>query len=329
MNGNISILDANTIELHYWLKSENTHTMNAYVFNRCEHEFLGILDELSTKLKLKIEVEVEPLGYGGLKAWLKVIGVTGQEVKKAFILALTTQILMTPITTPLQYIVTKQIEEFFEDSEILELKKEIEKETIKLELAKIRKETERLSERIDETKIKKKRSNYFEQAAKCKELEKISISLTDEYKKDFMLGKEVLAKDFSRFIMQTDELDPEYDESANIEIISPVLKRGKYQWMGIYRDEVIQFNMKSDEFKTLVLSGQVAFNNGSSILCHLLIKKKVNNQGEVMITGYDVLAVDQYFVNNTPVQTPEGKKRRRERENAKKQLELFGEQDFE
>lgn len=329
MNGNISILDANTIELHYWLKGENTHTMNAYVFNRCEHEFLGILDELSSKLKVKIEVEVEPLGYGGLKAWLKVIGVTGQEIKKAFVLALISQILMTPITTPLQYIITKQLEEFFEDPEILELKKELEKETIKLKLAKVRKETERLSGKIDETKIKKKRSNYFEQASKCKELEKISISLTDDFKKDYLLGKEVFAKDFPKFIMQTDELEPEHDETANIEIISPVLKRGKYQWMGIYMDEVIQFNMKSDEFKALILSGQVAFNNGSSILCHLVIKKKVNNQGEVMIMGYDVMAVDQYFVNNTPIETPEGKKRRRDREAAKNQLELFGEKDFE
>lgn len=329
MNRNISILDANTIELHYWLKGENNHTMNAYVFNRCEHEFLGILDELSSKLKVKIEVEVEPLGYGGLKAWLKVIGVTGQEIKKAFVLALISQILMTPITTPLQYIISKQLEEFFEDPEILEMKKELEKETIKLDLAKIRKETERLSGKIDETKIKKKRSNYYEQASKCKELEKISISLTDEYKKDYLPGKEVLAKDFPGFIMQTDELDPEHDETANIEIISPVLKRGKYHWMGIYRNEVIQFNMKSDEFKALVLSGQVAFNNGSSIMCHLVTKKKVNNQGEVIITGYDVLAVDQYFVNNTPVETPEGKKRRRDRENAKKQLEIFSEKDFE
>ena len=160
-------------------------------------------------------------------------------------------------------------------------------------------------------------------------MEKISISLTDDYKKDYLPCKEVLAKDFPKFIMQTDELDPEHDESANIEIISPVLKRGKYQWMGIYRDEVIQFNMKSDEFKALVLSGQVAFNNGSSILCHLVTKKKVNSQGEVNITGYDVLAVDQYFVNNTPVETPEGKKRRRDREAAKNQLELFGEKDFD
>ena len=41
------------------------------------------------------------------------------------------------------------------------------------------------------------------------------------------------------------------------------------------------------------------------------------------------MAVDQYFINDTPIETPEGKKRRKDREAAKNQLELFGEKDFD
>lgn len=37
MNNTLSILDANTIELHYWFK-DNSHSMDAYVFNQCERE---------------------------------------------------------------------------------------------------------------------------------------------------------------------------------------------------------------------------------------------------------------------------------------------------
>ena len=329
MNRNLSLLDANTIELHYWLKGENTHTMNAYVFNRCEYEFLGILDELSTKLKVKIEVEVEPLGYGGLRTWFKVNGITGQEFKKTLVMNLLAIIMLSPITVTWEYIINKVLDEIFEDPEIKALKKEKEKLGHELDIAKMKKEMERLSGKIDETKIKKKRSNYYENASKCDELEKITISLTDDNKQDYIAYDDVYAKDFSKYIMVSDELEPEHDENANIEIISPVLKRGKYQWMGIYQDEVIQFSMKSDEFKALVLSGQVAFNNGSSILCHLVTKKKVNSQGEVKITGYDVMAVDQYFINDTPIETPEGKKRRRDRAAAKNQLELFDEKDFD
>lgn len=328
MNRTLSLLDANTIELHYWLKGENSHTMNAYVFNRCEYEFLGILDELSTKIKVKIDVEVEPLGYGGLKAWFKINGITGQEVKKTIVIGLLSTIMLSPITVSWEYILTKVLDEIFEDPALKALKKEKDRLGHELDIAKMKKEIENLSRKIDETKIKKKRSNYYENASKCDELEKITISLTDNNKRDFITYDDICAKDFGKYIMITDELDPEHDEKANIEIISPVLKRGKYLWMGIYRGEVIQFSMKSDEFKSLVLSGQVSFNNGSSILCHLITKKKVNSQGEVKITGYDVMAVDQYFINDSPIETPEGKKRRKDREAAKKQLELFSEQDF-
>lgn len=329
MNQSLSILDANTIELHYWLKGENTHTMNAYVFNKCEYEFLGILNEISTKLKVKIEVEVEPLGCGGLKAWFKINGITGQDIKKTIVMNLVAIVLLNPITVPYEYLITKVLDELFEDPVIKALKKEKEKLGHELDLAKMRKELERLSEKVDETKIKKKRSNYYEHASRCKELEKITISLIDDNKTVVNSQGDVLSKDFPKYIMMTDELEPDHDENASIEIISPVLKRGKYQWMGIYRDEVIQFSMKSDEFKAMVLSGKVSFNNGSSIVCHLITKKKVNGQGEVTITGYEVMEVDQYFINDTPVETPEGRRRRKKREAEKNQLELFKENDFE
>lgn len=57
------------------------------------------------------------------------------------------------------------------------------------------------------------------------------------------------------------------------------------------------------------------------------LPQKGNSQGEVKRTGYDVMA--EYFINDTPIETPEGKKRRKYREAAKNQLELFGEKDFE
>ena len=52
----ITVLKGNTIELHYWF-NDNSHTMNAIVFNKCEYEFLGIAKEISQKLKVDIETK--------------------------------------------------------------------------------------------------------------------------------------------------------------------------------------------------------------------------------------------------------------------------------
>lgn len=323
----LTILDLDTIEIHYWLQ-DGLHTMNAHVFNKCEYEFLGIVNELAASLKLKVEVEVEPIGEGGIRAWFKFCRDNKDAIKVAFLIFLLTDVLCTPLKTTLEYVTKEVLERIFEDPEIKALEKEKKKEELKLDIAKLKAETERQCKSIDENKLKKKRSNYYETASQCKTLEKITVLATDAKKETQSGNREVLATDFSQFVMTSNELDPTYDDNATIEIISPVLKKGKYQWLGIYNGTVIQFRMKSDEFKNMVLNGQVPFKNGSSITCLLVANKKIDNQGDEKITGYEVLEVYNYFENETPIETPEGKRRRQKEEAEKSQLSLFSEEDY-
>lgn len=321
MNNTISILNANTIELHYWF-NDNSHTMDANAFILCEHEVLGILNELTSKLQVKIGIEVEPLGEGGLKAWLKLIGEQKNTIKTAFIIFLFTEVISTPLTTTIGYVTTQALESFFEDPEIKALEKEREKADLEFDIAKKKMETQKLCDSIDEYRIKKKRSNFFEAASTCKKIEKVSISVTDPDKNPGSISKDILSSDFSKYVMTSDDVEPDNDENAIIEIVSPVLKKGKYKWLGIYNNQVIQFNMKSTEFKVLVQTGQIPFKNGSSIQCHLITSKRINNEGKVEITGYEVATVDKYFMNDTPIETPEGKRKRQKKEAEEQQLKL-------
>lgn len=61
----MTLIDINTLELHYWFNDES-HTMNAVVQNKCEHEFLGILKEIANTFEVEIIIETEPFGGGGL-----------------------------------------------------------------------------------------------------------------------------------------------------------------------------------------------------------------------------------------------------------------------
>lgn len=321
MSNSVSILDANTIELHYWF-NDGSHTMDAVVFNQCEREILGIIDEIAVKLNVQIDIEVEPLGEGGLRAWLKLVGEQKHAIKIAFIMFLFTEVISTPLTTTLEYIATKTLDSFFEDPEIKALEKEKKKTELEYDITKTKLETQKLCDSIDENRIKKKRSNYFETASRCEKIDKISITITDTKKTPKYLPKEILSTDFHKFVLTSDDIAPDEDETAIIEIVSPVLKKGKYLWLGIYNGSVIQFKMKSAEFKTLVQTGEIPFKNGSSIQCHLIANKRINSEGEVKITGYEVLAVDKYFVNDTPIETPEGKRKRQKREAEAMQYKL-------
>lgn len=327
MERTVSILDLNTIELHYWL-NDGTHSMDAHVFNKCEYEFLGVVRELAATLKLKVDVEVEPLEEGGIRAWFKFYRDNKDAVKLAVLIFLLTDLFCTPLKTTLEYVTKEVLEQVFEDPEIKKLEKEKKKAELQLDIAKLKKETENLCRNLDENKIQKKRSNYYESASQCKKIEKITISGTDAEKETEFISKDVIATDFNLYIMTSDELDPDEDDNATIEIISPVLKKGKYQWLGIYNGEVIQFKMRSNEFKEMVLTGQVPFKNGSSITCLLIRNKKIDNQGDVKITGHEVIEVYNYFENDTPIETPEGKRRRQKKEDDERQLTLFDEGDF-
>ena len=323
----MTILDMNTIEIHYWLQ-DGLHTMNAHVFNKCEREFLGIVNELAASLNLKVEVEVEPIGEGGIRSWFRFCRDQKDAIKVAFLIFLLTDVLCSPLKTTLEFVTKEVLERVFEDPEIKALEKEKKKEELKLDIYKLRTETERQCKIIDENKLKKKRSNYYEVASQCKTLEKISVLATDANKEIQCYNRDVLAADFPQFVMTSNDLDPTYDEDASIEIISPVLKNGKYLWLGIYNGTVIQFKMKSNEFKDMVLNGQVPFKNGSSIACLLVTNKKIDSQGDEKITGYEVLEVYNYFENDTPIETPEGKRRRQKEDAEKRQLSLFKEEDY-
>lgn len=83
-----------------------------------------------------------------------------------------------------------------------------------------------------------------------------------------------------------------------------------------------------NEFKNIVLTGQVPFKNGSSIICLLLTSKKIDNQGNEKVTGYEVLEVYNYFENEAPIETPEGKRRRQKEKAEKSQMSLLTEEDY-
>lgn len=325
MDNAISIIEENKVEVHYWF-SDNTHSMDAYIQNKCEYELLGILKEISNTFKIEIIVETEPLDNGGLRRWFRIV--SKEENKKAtittaLITALLTTVLITPLSTSISKLTENAIEKIFEDPEI----KDLEKEKLKLEIEKLKQETGYNIQSLDRNNVvKKKKSNFYYSLDKYNKIDKVTFSITDN-NKTTIEEKTVLRKSFKEFILVSDELEPEEYDDVVIEIISPVLKKGNYKWMGIYSGYSVPFSMKSKEFKELVQQGHVQFKNGTSINCSLTIKKKIDNEGLEKITNIEVNRVNHYFENDKPIETPEGRTHRKKNEADKQQLTLFANND--
>lgn len=322
LDNKISVLDGNTVEVHYWFE-DKSHSMDAFIQNRCEYELLGIVNEISKTFKVQITIETEPLADGGLRRWFKIA--SKEENKKAaittaLITALLTTIIITPISTSIGKLTEKVIERIFEDPEI----KELEKEKLKLEVEKLKQETGQSISDLDKNNVvKKKKSNFYEALDKYPKVEKVTFIISDETKNETFDEQTVYRKNFKEYILVSDELEPEELDDVIIEIISPVLKKGNYKWMGIYRGETVSFSMKSKDFKELVQQGRVQFKNGTSINCSIIVKKKIDNEGIEKITNIEVTSVTHYFENDKPIETPEGRKKRNKNEAEKQQLQLF------
>lgn len=296
--------------------------MDAFIQNKCEHEFLGILREIAVKFNAEITVETEPIGEGGLRRWFKVI--SKEENKKgtittAVIVALITVILTTPLSKGMEKIIDK----IFEDTEMHDL----EKEKIKLEIEKLKQELYKGEQEIESSiLIKKKKSNFYSYLEDYSKVGQFAIVSQDD-SKTAIEEKIIERNSFKDYILVSDELEPEEINDAVIEIISPVLKKGGYKWMGIFQGKVIPFSMRSNEFKALVQSGNIQFKNGTAINCHLILHKLVDNEGLVKVHKYEVTLVNSYFENDKPIETPEGKTYRQKREADEKQYKLFNKED--
>lgn len=65
----------NKLELHYFFSEEDkTHTMDAVIRNKCEHELLQIVSTVSKELGFQLKIETEAYEEGGLVEFYNFIG---------------------------------------------------------------------------------------------------------------------------------------------------------------------------------------------------------------------------------------------------------------
>ncbi|HLP19458.1 MAG TPA: hypothetical protein VK174_04125 [Chitinophagales bacterium] len=312
---------AGKVEIHYFF-SDESHSINAQVRNKCESNLLAMFKEISSILNARLQVETEP--YPNRKG-----GLAERFVLKArspymqnFAAGLFYDML------PLEIDLEKTVNE--EDKE--ETKNRIENLRRELRQAERDENVEVDMENVlyifeHNLKINKLKSNFYKQLAGYDKVVKVSVQLFDgEEGHALGPGAVVESSQFSSFVLKADVLKPELDEEATIDIVSPVLTDGNYKWKGIYvqDNKTISFAMKDEAFKTEVVKNATPFKNGTRITCQLEKARKMNEFGEVVVTGYSVLLVSKRQDGTEVVETPQGKAPKKKKEPEMQQLDLFG-----
>lgn len=312
------------LEIHYYFdENDKSHTIDAYVRNRCEYELLQICNEIQNELDLDVKVETEAFEEGGLTEFWTFLSDNAVQ--------------LTLILMGLSQVVSRiPLRKSRLDKTNLELsieEKKLNIELLKKDLKKREEPTiniENINLIIENNpKIIKHTSNFYKQLYKYPKVKKISATKLTKDREQIEKPVIVERSDFEKFILESDELEPVVDENALIEIISPVLKKGKYKWKGLYSkvQGAIEFYMKDKIFKESVIAEGVAFKNGTFIDCVLEVSRKINEVGEIYNSSYSVMTVLKKHDENSSIETPQGKKYRQVKEANQAQMKLFDEED--
>lgn len=303
---------AEKLELHYFFE-DRSHSMDAFVRNQCEAELLEIVKTLASEAGLDIDIESFARAEGGLKDLWKFLSKNKDQ--------LTILLLILTLISSRFPPADKTQNELQERKMLLEIRK-LENElglTAEQKIPDIGKVTKLA---VSDSRIVKRRSNFYSHLLKCSKVSSLSWTRLNEQGDPVEEPKVVNRSDFKDFILTTDELDPEIDENATIEIIAPVLKAGKYKWRGIYKGASIPFSMRDFSFKSEVLSGGVPFINGTCIDCVLLIFRQLDECGVEQVSGYAVEVVKKIHDEKASVETPQGEKYKRLKEYEKNALKF-------
>lgn len=310
---------AQKFEIHYYL-SDNSHSMNSLVKNKCETEFLAVANEIANILGVELVWESQALEEGGIREVWSAIGTNNAQIA-----------LVVSILAFIWSMVPQ------EDQELLELQKteaRLSIEQKKLEIQRLKQEIENkpptpdaiksaVHITIDSYKVVTRRSNFYKSISECPKVYQIGFSTRTIENKSLEKENVVISREFRQFFLKSNELEPQKIASARIEIVSPVLKEGKSKWKGIYEGESISFAMNDNDFKNDVLSQKISFKNGSEIICALVIHKKIDELGDIVTSGYSVDIVLESIESGLPKETTQGKKFRHTQKQLESQTDLF------
>ena len=290
------------LEIHYYLEN-GSHSMNAFIRNKAERDLLDALNRIAFLYGVEINLETEAYTEGGLKEKIIAGVITGSGTLLLYF--------QSAINETFTYYATKQ--------HILQ-NKQIEKLDAEIRALNIENKKNELETRILEDKHTKRLiSNYYKKIDGYNKVFEIGYKNLDSGI-EYRIGK----SQFKNFILE-DETDEIVDDNADLEIISPIFKEGKYKWKGLYNGEVIQFSMGDTSYKEEVINGKQIFGSGSVINCKIVIKITYDEFGDEKRKSYSVKEV--YGKKDTPLDeiryTNLGQKKIKKEKENKNQTTMF------
>jgi len=313
----------NKLELRYSFNDKSGY-MDAVIRHRCEKEVLFMVRMLANMLDVKMTVYSEPTASS--EGFKEIWPVAGESIRS---ISIVLNLFMQVFTSPSLLVGGKPvIERSAEDEQQLQheltllrvgLKQKAPNALISADLVKLLRAVPAFC---------KYKSNFYDTLRGYPKVTKITFRELNDSNRSRSGSLEVRREKFEYYILRSDDLPMLKDNTATIQIVSPVLTDNRYRWKGIYNKggETIDFYMNDEEFKKQMVDEKIPFSSGMCIDCELLIERRLNEMGEIVNMSYTVQTVIRTRFDKLEVLTPQGKRylRKIEAEHQQLAFDFFG-----
>lgn len=256
-------------QVHYYFDDES-HSMNAFVRNRAEKDLLEAVKRVLELTEITSEIETEAYSEGGLIETLNLV-IPSLSAVVIFLSPAINEILKHHFTK-------SRIDDAIKEETLKSLQfdnaiKELDCET-------------KLNKALEDKVVRRHVSNYYSRINGCEKVEKVGFKNLSARTDEIVIPR----NKFKDFILIDDKAVTE-DDDAEIEIISPVLKEGTFNWRGTYKEDRIDFSMGDAKFKAEVINCQHQFANGFVMNCQLQISITFDEFGDEKRRSYSVRKV--------------------------------------
>lgn len=276
------------LTIHYYLKGNGKHEIDAYTHNSCEAILLKAIRELKRQTKADdAQILLCVSEEGGFIDKLK--GISSNQAFLVFLGALLSHWYSPAVTD------NEDTKTAIETAEKIKNGQYTEEEANALVAG--------------NKKLKNFVSAYYKNLRHNPEVEKVEYQLTTE--NDVSKGS-IEQKDFESHILP-DKEDVKEILSTTIVIVSPVLfDDEKTLWRGEYNGDHISFSMKDNDFWSDVANRKVKFDSGTTISCDLtIITKEENPNKKYIVSKVHSWADGEHFKQGDRIYKKRGKTSKR------------------
>lgn len=270
------------LQLHYFFKEEDSHSMNAMIFNECEKCFIQSIGVLNKYLDFTIEVEVLAREEGGIKSLYKI------AIENPIILIILTALITRFFEGQLHPAIHPSEETRNKIETIAQIKGLINNGEL----------TEEMFDYVIENdrKLKKLKSEFFKAAKKEQQIERIEIADNNPINNIPLFDKkEIEYAEFDQCILKEEQEKEEVEIDAKIYIVAPILIKGRKDfWKGIYDGESIDFKVTDRDFLEQVHAHTIKFSNGTFINCKMRVVQTIDLNDEKTKIHREVFDVINY-----------------------------------